>query len=113
MENYKDPYYVEAIIKKESPDPSFDTQYEWLLLRVENNDEDEALQIAQKYLDKSYNGSYQGGVLINLSVLKIVAINPAIENESEKTEVMEVYSVPFISTEDFEKWRDSYHNKFK
>ncbi|GEM_PF-2879185 len=106
MEEVKDYYYVEALVKIESTDISFTTKYEWLILQVDNTDEDLALEIAQKYLDTNYNRSYQGGVPITLSVVKIIAINPSIDNSNH--DVKEVYSVAFNDLNSFEKWRDSY-----
>lgn len=106
MKNDNDYYYVEVLVKVESTDITFTTHYEWILLQVDNEDEDMTLESAQKYLNINYNRSYQGNVPIILSVVKIISVNPSIE--TIKKEVMEVYSVPFNDLESFEKWRNSY-----
>lgn len=106
MKKDTDYNYVEALIKVESTDVSFTTRYEWILLQVDNSDEKLALESAQKYLSINYNRSYQGDFTVTLSVVKIIAVNPSIENS--KKEVIEVYSLPFTDLASFEKWRHSY-----
>ena len=97
-------YYAEALAKIESPDPSFNTRYEWLILQIETKDEDVAMEKATAYMKKHYNRSYQGGVMINLSFVKIIAVNPAIEDK--RNEVMEIYSRHITDLEAFEKISD-------
>jgi hypothetical protein len=105
MEN-KDYYYVEALIKIESSSPDFVTRYEWLILEIDNNDEEIAVQKATEYLNKNYNREYMGGVPIKLSLVRIISINPSIHNRI--SEVIEIYSVPFTDLTSFEKFRESY-----
>lgn len=102
----KDCYYVEALIKVDSLDQNFETRYEWIILQIEDENEESSFKKAKKYLEKHYNRSYMGGVFVNLSLVEIIAINPAIENI--KNEVMEIYSIPFHDLNAFKKWRNSY-----
>lgn len=67
--NTDDYYYAEALVKKTSPDPSFTTKYEQLILQIDNDDEDSAREKAEAYMKEHYNRSYQGGVWIDLSFL--------------------------------------------
>ncbi len=86
----KEYYYAEALAKIESPDPSFKTMYEVLILQIEANHEDVAREKVTAYMQENYNRSYQGGVWIDMSFVKIVAIAPSIDDHNN--EVSEVYS---------------------
>ncbi len=103
--NTSDYYYAETLVKKTSPDPSFTTKYEWLILQIDNADEDSARKKAEAYMKEHYNRSYQGGVWIELTFVRILAVCPAIESVHQ--EVMEVYSCNFTDLEAFEKWKNA------
>lgn len=109
MSNGIDVYYAEALVKSESPDPNFITTYEWIILQVDTQDVDIAKEKALQYMKEHYNHSYQGGVWIDVSFIRIVTMNPSIE--TEKRDVMEIYSCFFTDLQAFEKWREAFLNR--
>ncbi len=98
--------YAEVLIKISSPAPDFKTHYEWLILQVDTADEEIAKQKATEYMKLSYDRSYQGGVLIELSFLKLVNVSRGL-GIVEKG-VQEGYSILFSDIEGFDKWRNSF-----
>ena len=96
-------YYAEGIIKISSPDPSFVTHYEWLLIQVEADNPDMADKKALQYFNTNYNEGYQGGVWIDQHFEKLVEVKSAIEPEEK--EVMEIYSLSFWDLEAYKKWK--------
>lgn len=97
-------YYVEALLKTESPDPDFQTCYEYIILEIVAEDEDFARLEAERYMQK-YNREYQGGVWIKNSFIRIISIHEDLDFVSGR--VREIMAVPFADIEAFDKWKNT------
>ena len=87
----KENYHAEGLVEISSPDPSFTTCYEWVVIKIYATDMEVAEKMALDFFNEHYNHSYQGGVWIDSRFVKLLCVSNSIE--FEHGDITEVYSL--------------------